>query len=76
MAGPFDHAMAGLREVGSHLPGEPGEFLIMFAGDEVDRATKLPEAWPERGEGACADVVEAERQAFRVVAKTTFQDRT
>ena len=75
MAGAFDHAQAGLREVHAHLTGEAGEFLVMFSRHQVDRAAEFLEARPEGGQGARADVVETERQAFGVVAMATLQDR-
>ena len=76
MAGSFDDAEARLREVRAHLAGEAGEFLVVLAGHQVDRAAQFLEARPERGQGARADVVEAERQAFGVVTMATFQDRS
>jgi hypothetical protein len=75
VAGSFDHAVAGLGEMGTHLVGQAGEFHVVFARHQVDRATEFLETRPERGQGARADVVEAEREAFRVVAVASFHDR-
>ena len=55
----FDHAVARFRKVSAHLMGQAGEFYVVFAGHQVDRAAEFLEARPEGREGAGADVVEA-----------------
>ena len=66
--------MARLRKVGAHLMGEARELHVVFAGDQVDREADLFQAMPQRGECPGADILQAERQTFRVVLGTTGED--